>query len=160
MGPSPRRFVEAFQPGEGLRQFSGCSYRFNVAADLCALLLAIRTMLAVREYQGQPVPPETVRRIVEAAHLTASSQNGQPWHFIVVEQPESAVFAPVRRMCVPVSSSRQSEAVTSRSRAPARDAMRRLRDGAGGLVDDGRRTIGEDRAVGPVTDLAIDVTSP
>ena len=46
MGASPRRFVEEFQPEEGGRHFSGCTYRFNGVADLCALLLAIRTMLA------------------------------------------------------------------------------------------------------------------
>jgi nitroreductase len=43
------------------------------------------TVLAVRAYQPKPVPPETVRRIVESAWLTGSSRNGQPWHFIVVE---------------------------------------------------------------------------
>jgi nitroreductase len=47
---------------------------------------AARTVLAVRAYQNKPVPPETVRRIVESAWLTASSINGQPWHFIVVEE--------------------------------------------------------------------------
>jgi nitroreductase len=47
---------------------------------------AARTVLAVRAYQNKPVPPETVRRIVESAWLTASSVNGQPWHFIVVEE--------------------------------------------------------------------------
>jgi len=46
---------------------------------------AVQTILAVRQYQDKPVPAETVRRIVQAAHLTASSMNRQPWHFIVVE---------------------------------------------------------------------------
>ena len=46
---------------------------------------AVRTVLAVRSFQDTPVPPDVVRRIVEAAHLTGSSINGQPWHFIVVE---------------------------------------------------------------------------
>jgi len=46
---------------------------------------AVQTVLAVRKYQDKPVPAETVRRIVEAAHLTGSSMNRQPWHFIVVE---------------------------------------------------------------------------
>ncbi len=49
----------------------------------------METFEAVRAYQEKPVPPETVRRIVEAGHLTASSQNGQPWHFIVVEKHET-----------------------------------------------------------------------
>jgi nitroreductase len=46
---------------------------------------AVRTVLAVRAYQDKPVPTDLIRRIVEAAHLTASSRNGQPWHFIVVQ---------------------------------------------------------------------------
>ena len=46
---------------------------------------AVRTVLAVRAYQDKPIPPETVRRILEAAHLTASSRNGQPWHFVAVQ---------------------------------------------------------------------------
>ncbi len=49
----------------------------------------IRTILAVRSYQDTPVPEEVVRRIVEAARLTASSINLQPWHFIVVEEKET-----------------------------------------------------------------------
>jgi nitroreductase len=45
---------------------------------------AVRTVLAVRNYQDRPVPPEVVRRIVEAGRLTGSSMNRQPWHFVVV----------------------------------------------------------------------------
>jgi len=50
---------------------------------------AVRTVLAVRNYQDKPVPPDVVRRIVEAGRLTASSRNGQPWHFIVVENRDT-----------------------------------------------------------------------
>ncbi len=50
---------------------------------------AVRTVLAVREYQDKPIPPVVVRRIVEAAHLTASSMNRQPWHFIVVQEHDN-----------------------------------------------------------------------
>jgi nitroreductase len=50
---------------------------------------AVRTVLAVRKYLETPVPPEVVRRIVEAGRLTASSGNSQPWHFIVVENRET-----------------------------------------------------------------------
>jgi nitroreductase len=50
---------------------------------------AVRTVLAVRKYQERPVPPEVVGRIVEAGRLTASSMNGQPWHFIVVENRDT-----------------------------------------------------------------------
>ncbi len=48
---------------------------------------AVKTLLAVRAYQDKPIPPEIVQRIAESAHLTASSRNGQPWHFVVVQDP-------------------------------------------------------------------------
>src|SRR5437868_8919700 len=47
---------------------------------------AVRTVLAVRRYTDRPVPPEVVRRIVEAGGLSASSANLQPWHFVVIEE--------------------------------------------------------------------------
>jgi nitroreductase len=46
---------------------------------------AIRTILAVRKFKDVPVPDEVIGRIVEAARLTSSSRNLQPWHFIVVQ---------------------------------------------------------------------------
>ena len=48
----------------------------------------LRTLLAVRRYQDRPVPEATVRRIVEAARLTGSAMNAQPWHFVVVQDRE------------------------------------------------------------------------
>lgn len=45
---------------------------------------AVRTVLAVREYQDTELTEEIVRRIVEAGHLTASAANRQPWHFVLV----------------------------------------------------------------------------
>jgi nitroreductase len=50
---------------------------------------AVRTILAVRRYRDKPIPAEVVRNIVDAAHLTASSINKQPWHFVVVEKRET-----------------------------------------------------------------------
>jgi|RhiMetdeSRZDD1v2_1073273.scaffolds.fasta_scaffold96656_5 nitroreductase len=50
---------------------------------------AVRTLLAVRTYQATPVPDAVIRRIVEAGRLTGSGMNGQPWHFIVVRDPET-----------------------------------------------------------------------
>jgi nitroreductase len=40
-------------------------------------------------FQSKPIPADVVRRIVESAWLTGSSINGQPWHFIVVEQRDT-----------------------------------------------------------------------
>jgi uncharacterized protein (TIGR02757 family) len=45
LGPSPRRYVERFDPRKGLRRFSGFRHRFNDDRDLCALLWAIRLMI-------------------------------------------------------------------------------------------------------------------
>jgi len=49
---------------------------------------AVRTVMAVREYQDKELPDDVVRRIAEAAHLTASASNAQPWHFVVVRDRE------------------------------------------------------------------------
>lgn len=50
---------------------------------------AVRTLLAVRRYRDEPVPEATLQRILEAAHLTASSKNEQPWHFIVIQDRDT-----------------------------------------------------------------------
>jgi len=50
---------------------------------------AVRTVLAVRRYQDRQLPDELVHRIVQAAWLTGSSRNGQPWHFIAVQNRET-----------------------------------------------------------------------
>ena len=50
---------------------------------------AVRTVLAVRNYKETPVPPEVVRRIVEAGRLSGSGMNSQPWHFIVVDDRDT-----------------------------------------------------------------------
>jgi nitroreductase len=54
---------------------------------------AVRTLLAVRNYQDKPVPPEVVRRIIEAGRLTGSSMNRQPWHFHCRREPRYAAAA-------------------------------------------------------------------
>lgn len=46
MGSSPRRYVEQFEPRQGLKAFAGFKHRFNNGADLTALLWAMRHMLA------------------------------------------------------------------------------------------------------------------
>lgn len=45
IGPSPRSFARNFDPREGKELFFGFKHRFNGSGDLCALLLAIRTMI-------------------------------------------------------------------------------------------------------------------
>lgn len=53
MGPSPRKFVEEFDPLRGLRLYAGFKHRFNDGRDLCALLLAARTMLEEADSIGE-----------------------------------------------------------------------------------------------------------
>jgi uncharacterized protein (TIGR02757 family) len=45
MGPSPRTYAAEFEPERGLAHFARFKHRFNDGRDLCALLLAVRTML-------------------------------------------------------------------------------------------------------------------
>lgn len=70
MGTSPRRFVERFDPQQGLRRFAGFKHRFNDSRDLCALFLAIRTMLetaggieAFFLHGHDPADPDTTRSL-------------------------------------------------------------------------------------------------
>src|SRR4030095_3353221 len=49
----------------------------------------VTLILSVRNHQDKRVPADVVRRIVEAGQLTGSAMNGQPWHFIVVEERDT-----------------------------------------------------------------------
>jgi uncharacterized protein (TIGR02757 family) len=53
MGPSPRRFVEKFEPEAGMRLFQSFRHRFNDGRDLCALLVAVRTMIEEADSIGE-----------------------------------------------------------------------------------------------------------
>jgi nitroreductase len=50
---------------------------------------AVRTLRAIRAFRDTPVPEPVVRKVVEAARLTASSINKQPWHFVVVQDRDT-----------------------------------------------------------------------
>ncbi|MGH7765049.1 MAG: nitroreductase family protein [Candidatus Dormibacteraceae bacterium] len=49
---------------------------------------AVRTVLAVREFDDRPLPEGLLDRIAQSAHLTASASNLQPWHFVMVDRRE------------------------------------------------------------------------
>ena len=57
----------------------------------------IRTRRTVREFTADPVPDSTIRRILQAARWAPSSSNTQPWHFIVVREPDT--IAELGRIC-------------------------------------------------------------
>lgn len=51
-----------------------------------------QTILArrsIRKYTDQPVSPEQIRRLLEAAMAAPSANNHQPWHFVVVTQRDT-----------------------------------------------------------------------
>jgi nitroreductase len=43
---------------------------------------------SVRRYKADPVPRESILKILEAARIAPSAAHRQPWHFIVVEDAE------------------------------------------------------------------------
>lgn len=49
---------------------------------------AVRTVLAIREYEDRELPDDVARRILEAGRLTGSAANRQPWHFVLVRKRE------------------------------------------------------------------------
>ncbi|MDI9644587.1 MAG: nitroreductase family protein [Candidatus Verstraetearchaeota archaeon] len=49
---------------------------------------AILRRRSVRSYLPDPVPQEKLNRILEAGRLSPSAMNKQPWHFVVVTDPE------------------------------------------------------------------------
>jgi len=48
---------------------------------------AIHKWRSIRKYKSQPIPDETLRKILEAGRRAPSWCNVQPWHFIVIEDP-------------------------------------------------------------------------
>ena len=48
----------------------------------------IKTRQSVRRYDSRPVEKEKLIQCLEAARLAPSASNSQPWHFIVVDEPE------------------------------------------------------------------------
>lgn len=48
----------------------------------------IRTRRSIRSYKADPVPEESLRRVLDAARIAPSGSNRQPWRFYVVKTPE------------------------------------------------------------------------
>ena len=88
---------------------------------------AVRTVLAVRQFQAKPVPEPLVQQILEAGRLTASGGNSQPWHFIVVRDKETlrqlgqlartGPYIPQAPLAIVVAMDRNPLAISDGSRA-------------------------------------------
>jgi nitroreductase len=48
---------------------------------------AIKGRRSIRKFKKQKIPEETVTRLIEAASYAPSAGNIQPWHFIIVKNP-------------------------------------------------------------------------
>lgn len=53
-----------------------------------SVLDVIRERRSVRVYKSDPIPKESILRILEAARLAPSGKNLQPWKFVVVQDVE------------------------------------------------------------------------
>lgn len=51
-------------------------------------LQAIMERRSIRQYRPEPIPPEDLQRILEACRQAPSAGNRQPWHFVVVGDPD------------------------------------------------------------------------
>ena len=101
----------------------------------------IRTLLAIRSYQDEPVPDAVVHRIVEAGRLTGSGMNGQPWHFIVVRDRDtlrqlgalasSGSYVAQAPLAVVVATDKSRFAVSDASRAIQSMMLAAWADGVG-----------------------------
>jgi nitroreductase len=49
---------------------------------------AIKTRRSVRSYSSQPIPADLLERMRQALRLAPSAGNYQPWHFILVVDPD------------------------------------------------------------------------
>jgi nitroreductase len=49
--------------------------------------LSVASKREVRDYAGRPIPADAEQRILEAGRISGSSQNKQPWRFVVVASP-------------------------------------------------------------------------
>ena len=49
---------------------------------------AIRTRHSVRKFSDKPVEREKINACLEAARLAPSACNSQPWHYIVIDDPQ------------------------------------------------------------------------
>lgn len=60
----------------------------TVPAEASEMLREMRATRQIRQYYPRPVPDDLLHQLLQVARWTGSSRNTQPWHFIVVNDPE------------------------------------------------------------------------
>jgi nitroreductase len=53
------------------------------------LLKIMKTRRSIRRYKEKHIPDELLEKLIEAARWSPSGDNGQPWRFIIVRDPET-----------------------------------------------------------------------
>ena len=48
----------------------------------------IKKRKSIRKYKPDPIPDDVLNRILDAGRIAPSAKNYQPWHFIVIKDPE------------------------------------------------------------------------
>jgi iodotyrosine deiodinase len=56
--------------------------------NAAAFLQTMRSRRSVREFSSQAVPREIIQNAIEVAGSAPNGANLQPWHFVVVQNPE------------------------------------------------------------------------
>lgn len=54
--------------------------------DYESLLKLVKNRRSIRRFKPDPVPKETVKKVLEVARYAPSAGNSQPWEFVVVEE--------------------------------------------------------------------------
>jgi len=49
----------------------------------------VKKRVSIRKYMTDPVPVVSLDQVLDAARLAPSAGNSQPWHFIVVKDPQT-----------------------------------------------------------------------
>ncbi len=62
----------------------------------------LRSRRSIRKYKSDPVPDEILNQILEAARLSPSGKNMQPYHFVVVKDAETKKKIDPRMEDVPI----------------------------------------------------------
>ncbi|HEY1372916.1 MAG TPA: nitroreductase family protein [Candidatus Binatia bacterium] len=52
------------------------------------LLKLVKTRMSVRKFRPDPIPEDTINKILEVARWAMSGANSQPWEFVVVTDPK------------------------------------------------------------------------
>ncbi len=63
--------------------------RSNERSEAMEFYDVIKKRKSVRKYKKDPIPDDVLNRILEAGRIAPSAKNIQPWHFIVIKDPDT-----------------------------------------------------------------------